>query len=96
MRAASARDRRRLALHPDAVELQVEHAFLHQDELVLRRMHVHGYELPGIAVGFEGEGGIGHRFREIDLTENVPGLAAYPLPFGVMPFSSAAMMSSCR
>jgi hypothetical protein len=65
-----------LGLHPDPVEFQIEHAFLHQDELVLRRMHVDRHELSGVAVGFEGESRIGHRLWEIDLAENVPGLAA--------------------
>ena len=45
-----------LGLHPDAVELEVEHAFLHQDELILGRMNVHRHELAGFAVGLEGKG----------------------------------------
>jgi hypothetical protein len=39
-------------------------------------MDMHRHELSGLAVGLEGERGIGHSLREIDLTENVPGLAA--------------------
>jgi hypothetical protein len=64
-----------LGLHPDAVQLEVEHAVLHQDEFVLGRMNMDGDKLAGIAVGFESEGGIRHRLREVDLPENIPGLA---------------------
>src|SRR5579862_18982 len=64
-----------LGLHPDAIELEVEHAFLHQDELVLGRVDMHRHELPGLAVGLESEGGIGHGLGEVDLTQDVPGLA---------------------
>ena len=45
-----------LGLHPDAVELEIEHALLHQDELILRRVNVHRHELAGLAVGLEGKG----------------------------------------
>ena len=71
-----------LGLHPDAIELQVEDAFLHQDELLLGRVDVHGHELPGIAVGLEGEGGIGHGLGEVDLTQDIPGLAVKTLATG--------------
>ena len=51
-----------LGLHPYAVELEIEHAFLHEDELILRRMNVDGDELSGCAVGLEGESGFGQAF----------------------------------
>jgi hypothetical protein len=56
-----------LGLDPDAVELEVEPALLHQDEFVLGRMDVDRHELAGIAVGLERKGRIGHGLREIDL-----------------------------
>src|SRR6478752_8388165 len=64
-----------LGLHPDAVELEIQHPFLHQDELILCRMNMHWHELAGFAVGLEGKGGIGHGLGEVDLTENIPALA---------------------
>jgi hypothetical protein len=32
-------------------------------------------KLAGIAVGLEREGGVGYRFGEVDLSEDIPGLA---------------------
>src|SRR5437762_6542848 len=65
-----------LGLHPDAVELEIQYTFLHQDELILRWMNVHWHELAGFAVGLKRKGGIGHGLGEVDLTKNIPGLAA--------------------
>src|SRR5260363_390860 len=64
-----------MRLDPDAIELEVEHALLHQDEFVLCRMDVNRHELTGLAVGLEREGGVGDGFGEVELTEDVPGLA---------------------
>ena len=60
-----------LGLHPDAVELEVEHAFLHQDELLLGRMDVHRHELAGIAVRLEGKACRTARLGKIALPEDV-------------------------
>ena len=67
-----------MGLDPFAVELEVERAFLHQDEFVLGRMDVHRHELAGIAVGLERKGRVRHRLGEVDLSENIPGLAGIP------------------
>jgi hypothetical protein len=47
-----------LRLDPNTVELEIENALLHQDELVLRWMNMNRHELPGLGVRLEGEGGI--------------------------------------
>src|SRR5436305_9765092 len=43
-------------LDPDAVQIEVQHAVLDQDELVLGRMDMNRDKLAGIAVGLKGEG----------------------------------------
>src|SRR5215471_4816229 len=42
-------------------------------------MDVHGHELSGIAVGLEGERGIRHGLRIVNLTQDVPSLTAISL-----------------
>jgi hypothetical protein len=49
-------------------------------------------ELIGIAVGFEREGAVADRFREITLAQDVPADPAKPSPFRVMPFSSSIVI----
>jgi hypothetical protein len=39
-------------------------------------VNVHRHELAGLAIGLECKGGIGHGLGEIDLAQNIPGLAA--------------------
>ena len=63
-------------LHPDAVEFEVQHAFLHQDEFLLSGMNVNRHELSRLAVRLEGESRVGRRFRKIHLAENVQLFAA--------------------
>src|SRR4029077_15658218 len=67
-----------LGLHPNAIEFEVQHALLHQDELFLRRMNMDGDKLSGGAVGLKGEGRLAYGLRKIILTEYVPGLARKP------------------
>src|SRR5262245_61819256 len=61
---------------PYPVKFEVEHTFLHEDEFVLGRMNMYRYELSRIAVRFERKGRICHCLRKVQLTENVPALAA--------------------
>lgn len=76
---------------PLAIEFEIEHALLYQDELFLGGMDMHRHKLAGIAIGLESEGGLGDGLREVDLSEDVPGGAAIARPFWVIPFRGAAM-----
>jgi hypothetical protein len=69
-----------LGLHPDAIEFQVQHAVLNQDEFVLGGMDMNRNELAGVAVGLEREGRVRHRLGEIDLAKNIPSLAGISRP----------------
>ena len=60
-----------LGLHPNAVQLQVQHAILDQDEFVLGRMNVNRDKLARVAVGLESKGRIRHRLWEINLSKRV-------------------------
>ena len=84
-----------LRLRPDPIQLQVERAFLDQDEFVLGGMDMDGDKLPRLCIGLEREGRVADGLGKINLTENVPGCTCKSFPFRVMPFSSAAMMSCC-
>jgi hypothetical protein len=42
--------------NPNAIELQVKHTLLHENELLLRWMDVNRHKLTGVAVGLKSEG----------------------------------------
>ena len=80
-------------LGPDAIQLQVEFAVEHQDELVLCGMDMHGHVLTGIAVRLEREGRVAGRLREVALTEDVPGFTLVASPARVMPSSMSPIVT---
>src|SRR5579871_1994002 len=61
---------------PRAVELEVEHALLHKNELILGRVDVNRHELARFAVCLESKGGVANRLGKIKLAQDVPALAA--------------------
>src|SRR6202453_67458 len=56
---------------PNAVQLQVEGAFLHQDEFVLGGMNMDRHELSRLAVRLDRKSGGARRFRKIRWPETV-------------------------
>src|SRR5579863_9794752 len=80
-----------LGLYPNAIEFEIQHTVLHQDELILRRMNVDRDKLAGVAVGLKGEGRLAYGLRKINLAEDVPGLARKPLSI-----ASNAFLKRCH
>ena len=57
---------------PHPIKVQRQLPFLHENKLALGRVNMDRDELSGIAVGFEREGAVADRFREIALAQDVP------------------------